>query len=343
MNLKLITLIFLFTYPKFLPAQTAEGYLQKGNALFDSGQWAEAADYYTQVLELEPYLQTALINRGICHLNLLKFYRAVADFTKVLTLTPGDVDALEGRGTAYFRLGEFDKCIGDLTKVLQRRTTYEGHLNRGLAYLHSAKPALAKEDFLLAQRFQPGETRVHLYLAQAERAMNQLPQAEANLRKALDLDASSAAALNELGILLSLREAFGEAIEIFDRAKKVTSDSQIYSNCALAKLGAQDPEGAMQDANAALVLDQSNAAAYFARGQVFLSRKQYEKALDDFDFAIGHEPSQPDYYLKRCLALLELGEFGEAEKDCRKVLQISPRHAEAQKLLEVCTRKGSRD
>ncbi len=67
---------------------------------------------------------------------------------------------------------------------------------------------------------------------------------------------------------------------------------------------------------------------YFHRGRAYFSNKQYRDAIFDFDAAVSSSPgywnSEPDIYIYRAQANLELGNFGVALSDIDKFLDLRP-------------------
>lgn len=58
----------------------------------------------------------------------------------------------------------------------------------------------------------------------------------------------------------------------------------------------ENAQAAMNDLNAAIKLDQRRADAYVLRGILYKVRHEYQKSLEDYDRAIGLEPTDPRSY-----------------------------------------------
>ena len=69
-------------------------------------------------------------------------------------------------------------------------------------------------------------------------------------------------------------------------------------------------------------INPTSAADYLQRGWLFLSSKNPDKALADFDTAIQQNPENPDAYYALALALKALGKNSEAVEKFNKVLSL---------------------
>jgi len=63
---------------------------------------------------------------------------------------------------------------------------------------------------------------------------------------------------------------------------------------------------------------------YYIRGMIFMSKKEYVRAIEDFSEAINYYPDCVIAYMKRSQLCLEIEDYEQAIKDREKLLQISP-------------------
>ena len=62
---------------------------------------------------------TAFNNRGVAHVKIADFDKAITDFTKVIALDPSDAQAFFNRGVAHEELGENEQATVDYTKAIE--------------------------------------------------------------------------------------------------------------------------------------------------------------------------------------------------------------------------------
>ena len=80
-------------------------------------------------------------------------------------------------------------------------------------------------------------------------------------------------------------------------------------NRALAHARKQDNTGVLRDAEAALQLDPSLAAAYLLRGTAYSNRKSHDLALADLNRALQLDPRNALAFHERGLAFARKGEW----------------------------------
>lgn len=129
---------------------------------------------------------------------------------------------------------------------------------------------------------------------------------------------------------------FAGAIALYDQAIKADpSYLSAWHDRGLAKLKAQDFQGAIQDFNALLQgakTDDDKTDAYAYRGQARAGLKQFKAAIADLNQAITLCPACGYYYFNRSKIYLETGERDKARADLQEA--ASRNIDEAQALLD---------
>jgi protein O-mannosyl-transferase len=69
------------------------------------------------------------------------------------------------------------------------------------------------------------------------------------------------------------------------------------------------------------------ARPYINRGHAYLEQGDLDRALADFDKAIGLEPDLPEPYSDRCVVYQTKGDLGQALSDCNRAIEIDPKAA----------------
>ncbi|XP_031214725.1 sperm-associated antigen 1 [Mastomys coucha] len=96
----------------------------KGNEAFYSGDFEEAAMYYTRSLSVLP-TATAYNNRAQAEIKLQRWSSALEDCEKALELEPGNIKALLRRATVYKHQNKLQEAVDDLRKVLQAEPDHD--------------------------------------------------------------------------------------------------------------------------------------------------------------------------------------------------------------------------
>ena len=85
-----------------------------------SGRSAESAEFYQQLLDIEPRNLIATNNLAwIMSEDKGQYQQALELAQKGLELNPNYIDLIETRGVIYYRLGELNKAVQDLTKCVE--------------------------------------------------------------------------------------------------------------------------------------------------------------------------------------------------------------------------------
>ena len=121
------------------PILNAEEYISRGTEALQRGQYSEAIEDFTKVIELKPGHAEAYYDRGNAYGGQGEYDRAIQDLTKAIELKE-DAEAYALRGGIYNIQGEYDRAIQDLTKAIQLKEDYaEAYAFRGLAYCNKNK------------------------------------------------------------------------------------------------------------------------------------------------------------------------------------------------------------
>ncbi|XP_064164730.1 sperm-associated antigen 1A [Anguilla rostrata] len=92
---------------------------QEGNECVKTGQYREAAEKYSECLQLKPDECAVYTNRALCYLKLELFAEAKQDCDSALQLEPSNKKAFYRRALAYKGLKDYLACSSDLQEVLQ--------------------------------------------------------------------------------------------------------------------------------------------------------------------------------------------------------------------------------
>ena len=82
----------------------------KGDLLFEAGNYQEAVDAYTEYLDIKPRNIKTLYNRGRAFEELGQFDPALEDYEKVLKLDPDHSRAHLSIGNIYFRNEDYQQA-----------------------------------------------------------------------------------------------------------------------------------------------------------------------------------------------------------------------------------------
>jgi eukaryotic-like serine/threonine-protein kinase len=143
-----------------------------------------------------------------------------------------------------------------------------------------------------------------------------------------------------LGICSYKTQQYQEALRWFSVAVALAPESaECYYNRALTLLALDRQDEACHEYDKALEVRADFGAASLNRGHVYYLKKEYPRALADFEHALCHgaDPVLAHYNLALCQLSLE--NSSEAVQHLRAVLELRPQHVDAQQLLKQLQQK----
>ena len=276
--------------------------LKAGLAARSRGDFAAAADFYTQAID------TGRLSS--------------ADLAVVLT----------SRGVAYDMIGQTDRAIDDLTAAIRLNPDHsDPYIHRGLAWAKKRDFQRAIADFSDAIRLDPSRALLALNnRGNAYEAVGEYDRAIEDYEQAILLNPSYAPAYyNRAGVYYAKLD-FDRAIEDYSRAIRLKPDSaQAYSNRGVAYRAKGAANKAIADFDAAIHLNSNDAALLGNRGNTYAANGQFESAVADFSSAIKLEPDIARLYVNRARAELYLGQTEAAVADVTTALRLNPSDAYA--------------
>jgi tetratricopeptide (TPR) repeat protein len=276
--------------------------LKAGLAARSRGDFATAADFYTQAIDTGSLSDTALAavltSRGVAYDMIGQTDRAIDDFTAAIRLNPDHSDRYIHRGLAWAKKREFNRAIADFSVAIQR--------DPGGAFLALNDRGNAYE------------------------AVGEYDRAIEDYERAIQLDPSYAPAYyNRAGVYYAKLD-FDRAIEDYSEAIELRPDSaQAYNNRGVAYRAKGAVDKAIADFDAAIHLNPNDAAVLGNRGNTYAANGQFESAVADFSAAIKLEPANVRLYVKRARAELYLRQTEAAIADVTTALRLDPSDAYA--------------
>jgi Tfp pilus assembly protein PilF len=235
-------------------------------------------------------LQTDFTAEGLKALDESRYASAVESFAKAAEADPKDYQAHFYLGLAYSFLGKDAEGIAAYRKSLELKPgLYEAELNAGILLLRQKNPADALPLLADAVEQKPDEFRPRAHLAEAQLDTGALEAAEASYRRALELDAKSAASELGLARALARQDKLADAAPRYRRAAEL--DPQ-YREALLELASLHEKNRQTAEAIAIYREFPENAAAQRQLGQLMLESRQYSEAIPQLETAYGKNPTQ---------------------------------------------------
>jgi tetratricopeptide (TPR) repeat protein/predicted aspartyl protease len=245
-----------------------------------------------------------------------------------LTVSAADLDR---RAAASLARGELPAAISDFGLAIAAEPgNAEYHLHRAAALARSGDVRQGLTDLDEALRLQPNLTEALMLRAAIRIRNNNLDGARADFAAAesgapgrYELQLQEAASYTATG-------RYPMALEMLDRwIGAHPQDERIYDalgeRCLVRGMLDQDLDAALSDCNSARRNESGNSQILYNRGIVQLRRKQYAKAIADFNDTLALQPRLASAIYGRGLAKIAQGDKAAGDADLQAAVAIEPR------------------
>jgi Tfp pilus assembly protein PilF len=227
---------------------------------------------------------------GMKALDEGRYEAAAQALAKAVEADPKDYTGHFNLALAYSMLGKDSEGVAEYRKALELHPRlYEAELNAGILLLRQKNPADALPLLADAVEQKPGEFRPRFYLAEAQLQSGAQEEAEGSYRRAVELDAKSAAAELGLAHALARQEKLADAAPHFRKAAELDPKDREY---LLELAGLYEKSGQMDEAVAIYREFPNNAAAQQHAGQLLMQAKQFGAAIPQLETAYQKSPTQ---------------------------------------------------
>ena len=320
----------------------AEGFLNLGIAQERAGSLNEAAISLTRAVQLNPRLMGASFVLGIVDYQLDRFDQAQAALVQETKVAPLNAQAWLWAGVSALDAGRPDRAV----PLLERAHSLEPKNIDVLYHLGRAYLMLSKSTYQQMFLLDPGSSRVHEALAQADVESSQSPAAISEYKLAIQKSPKSPGLHEELADQCWIAGRFEEAEAAYRQELEVQPSNAIV----LFKLGSllverQKAAQGIPLLNQALIIDPHLLEVYYDLGVGQVELGEIDDAIRSFTQATRADPDsanrQAAYY--RLFQLYrQRGRNDEAKSALATFVQLRAAHAAVlqQSLLEKRRRQA---
>ncbi len=321
-----------------------------GGYYFGQQEFPQAIEHYKKATELAPTYSPAYNILGYAYRqNNGDYANAELAFKKYIELIPKDPNPYDSYAELLLKMGRFDEAIVQYRKALAIDpnfiNSYQG-IAAALMYQGKADEAAAELKNITDKARSDGERRTALFAMTVvdvdsgkwDKALQDVDQQYALGEKTSDVPAMAGDLGLKGNILLEMAK-YDEAKDQFDRALKMTSDSNLsaelkanaelfhHYNLARVALGKKDLATAKKEADDfdKGVTASKNPAqvrqSHQLMGMIALEEKNYDKAIAELQQANQQNPY--DLY-RLCQAYQGKGDQQKAKEWCTKAAGFNP-------------------
>ena len=242
-----------------------ENSLNEAIECYKKGEFQQAIDIFSNILEHEDDNAEIYNNMGLCYTKLGNFEQAEKSFTKSIKLNPlipqsyinlsdlyyksGDLSGAIGvleRGSyemednyiiahllarVYIDDSRYDMAITELEKIIDAQPeNYDAYYDMGRVQFELGNYEDAIANFENVIEYKENNEFLYYYLAQAYEANNEIDKAISNYMKAMAVNDKFTMPYKKLGILFLAREDYEDAIEFFEDYIKLNISEEEKEN-----------------------------------------------------------------------------------------------------------------
>ncbi len=308
-----------------------------GAALLRENLPRDAVKAYDAAVRLEPQAVDAWINRGVALKELAQFAEAEESYRRALALAPEDAVAINNLANVVSSQGRAREAVELYRRAVEIDPSYvDAKANLGVALRDAGEESEALS--LLAAAVQAHPDHVHLLNAYGNtlRQAGRLEEAVAMLTAAVAAAPNHAEAHNNLGLAYALQIDMASAARHMKRASELKPGSPVINNNygALA-LRMFDFDTAVAALSRAVAEKPDYDEALINLGVAHYMRGDGNDAISAYQRVIARNPDNGFARYSLGVAYLEDQRLGEAEVEIRKALALDPENAMAHNTLGV--------
>ena len=297
-------------------------YFNRGVAHLDNEEYSKAIEDCSEAIRLNPSYGDAFLDRGLAHKDNNEYDLAIQDYDQAIKLNPKDAVAFNDRGGAYASDGKFDRAAQDFTQaIVLDPTDSRAYSNRGAVYYTKQEYDLAIPDLDQAIKLSPHDSDSMRYRGWAKQKSGDKAGGDADVAASEREEARQknvAQCKNSNGDV-----QIASCSALIEAGQEAKGDlNLIYARRGMAYLGKKDYDRAIDDFDQSIKLDPSFAALFYLRGNTYGLKAQFDRAIPDFSQAIKLDPEDADSFGSRCFARAIDGELAAALADCDESLRL---------------------
>jgi tetratricopeptide (TPR) repeat protein len=296
----------------------------RGQILTHQGQPSDAIHFLESAIKDAPNDTMAHYYLGVAYADTSSFGQAEAEWREAARLQPQMAETQRSLVNIALRKGDvslLSESAEQLMKIEPRAA--EGYVYHSQAMLNAGEKAEAEADLKKAIDVAPDDPTAYVRLGDLRMIQKHYDEAEKFYTEALSRDPHVGDALTGLVNIDLTHEQPARALRrVEDQIAKVPSSSVYYVLLGQVQLKKGDPEKAEEAFAKAVELDKKNVPAFLLLAGARIARGSVDQAIRDYQQALQNNPRDIRLYVSLGGLLETRGEWQQAEVSYQKALQI---------------------
>ena len=316
-----------------------DGYLLRAVAEIDRKQFATAEDYLKRSLQKSSDNAPAYVQLGNLRMAQNNPAEAQKAFQQALDRDPNSTDALGGVLNGYLIQKQPDKALAVANAQLAKYPKNTGfHIIVGRLLFEQQKDAAGAEaEFKRAVELDKNNTEALVSLGRAQSEQGKTDQALQTYLDAAKNNPKEIAFSLLAGGIYESKQDWDQAKQLYQRVLELQPDNPLASNnlayVMLQQGGNVDVALAMAQTARRQLPD--NASSADTLGWAYYHKGVYNSAIGLFKEAVKKDPENATYNYHLGLAYARNGQAAQARQQLDRVLRIKPDSSEANELRQA--------
>ena len=284
----------------------------------------QAIDHFTNLIRANPGAAGNYLSRANVWQARKEFDIAIADYNEAIRLEPNEAVHFVGRGIAWNDKKEYDKAIADYNEAIRLDPKDAVRLLQPRQRLERQEGV--RQGHRRLQRGHPARSRATprptstAATPGATRRSTTRPS-PTTTRPSGSTPSTPSPTTTAASPGRTRRSTTRPSPTTTRPSGSIPKYACAYHNRGYAWYGKKEYDKAIADYNEAIRLDPKDAMAYYNRGCAWSGKKEYDKAIADYNEAIRLDPGIAYAYYNRGVAFLLSGSE-KASDDARKDLEL---------------------
>ncbi|MBC7487747.1 MAG: tetratricopeptide repeat protein, partial [Cytophagaceae bacterium] len=279
-----------------------------------------------------------------CYIQQGRHEEAIDAISKYLVHDPYNGHFYLTRGHEYYLTSKYARSVQDFTTIIERKlygyNTFEVYYKRGLAYAEFGMNKEALADFDKVVKLYPRFNYGYFYRGSSYWNMREYDKAIVDFTTAIQLDNKDLHSYFNRGLCYQSEKKYDKALADFSKVIQLDPNfDEAYNQVAMTTYYKGNWIEAEKSFNEYINKFSGISHAYYNRGMFYSQRKDYKKALLDFDYCIQLNPKDGEAYLQKALILLEMQNQPEACEALKEALKVGNVDAK-QMIKKTCGQTG---
>ena len=306
--------------------------IARAEDLVDRNDARGAIEAYRQALALKPDSPEARLGLADSLQDAKDYVTADAEYKKLTEQNPNSPEARRGRADSLYELKKYDEAVAEYQAAIKAGANDAGVFNNlGNALFRTGTREnrdLAIENYRKSIERDQKWAAAHAGLAFVLRVQRRMPEAQAAVKKALQLAPDSSLAHTVAGRVYAdlgdFARANAEARKAIELAPK---DAFAYLNLAGIQFMEKRYDEAIRNYVAAQSYDRTWAVPHHSLGNLYLNINRPLEASEEFEIAAKLEPKSPIIHGNLGAAYIQLRKYDAAIQNLLIATQLDPRHS----------------